>query len=116
MEYSAQLTCYICTIVQIPTTSSPDAGVRPGPVDCVWSAFGEWGDCSVTCGPGGVERRRRKMLQQAKGGGRPCRAEDAVETRLCRRTPRQCAGSIDGVNLTYLSCPRAAFSTRHKTA
>ena len=73
--------------IDISPSSSPD-----GPVDCVWSAFGDWGDCSVTCGPGGVERRRRKMLQQAKGGGRPCRSEDAVETRLCRRTPRQCAG------------------------
>ena len=69
-----------------------DVSPLDGPVDCVWSAFGDWGDCSVSCGPGGVERRRRKMLQQAKGGGRPCRAEDAVETRLCRRTPRQCSG------------------------
>ena len=73
-----------------------------GPVDCVWSAFGEWGACSVSCGPGGVERRRRKMLQQAKGGGRECRAEDAVESRLCRRTPRQCAGRSVAANHIFI--------------
>jgi len=39
-------------------------------VDCKFSAWGEWGDCSCTCG--GVQDRSRRIVQFAQSGGKRC--------------------------------------------
>ncbi len=54
-------------------------------MDCVWSSYGDWSPCSVSCGTGGVEQRKRMVLQEAKNGGRECDRTKAVQTRKCRR-------------------------------
>ena len=52
-----------------------------GPINCLWSGFGQWSRCSVSCGIG-TQQRKRMVLQKAKNGGDECSGE-AVETRPC---------------------------------
>ena len=40
-------------------------------IDCKWSQWGEWPDCSHTCG-GGLRSRSRRVLVQAANGGQIC--------------------------------------------
>jgi hypothetical protein len=37
-------------------------GYRPCPIDCVWSAFSSWSDCSAECGQDGVQYRTRYVV------------------------------------------------------
>ncbi len=57
---------------------------RAGPVNCLWSGYGEWSRCSVTCGSGGTQQRKRMVLQPALNGGRPC-SGGAVQSKPCSR-------------------------------
>ena len=50
-------------------------------VDCLWSGFSDWSECSVTCGRGS-QSRDRKILQAATEDGEDCVGE-ATETREC---------------------------------
>ena len=50
-------------------------------VDCEWSRFSDWSECSVSCG-GGIQRRRRTVLVEAERGGRRCIGR-TEETRIC---------------------------------
>ena len=51
-------------------------------VDCEWSRFSDWSECSVSCG-GGIQRRRRTVLVEAERGGRRCIGR-TEETRICK--------------------------------
>ena len=42
------------------------------PQDCVTGAWSEWGQCSRSCGEGGVRRRTRPLLVPSLNGGAPC--------------------------------------------
>lgn len=57
-------------------------------MDCLWSNYGDWSSCSVSCGRG-VQQRKRMILQEAESGGRSCQGE-ATETRPC--LSRACPG------------------------
>lgn len=46
------------------------------PADCIWNAWGAWGECSRSCG-GGQRIKERKMLQQALNGGLECQGAPA---------------------------------------
>jgi hypothetical protein len=50
------------------------------PVDCVWSAFGAWSGCSVTCGMG--TQTRSRMLQSTQSCGGSCPG-NAMESQPC---------------------------------
>merc|ERR1712154_459977 len=54
-------------------------------VDCLWSGFTGWSKCSSTCGVG-LQRRQRKVLQPAQGGGKRCQGKNE-ETRACQSAP-----------------------------
>ena len=50
-------------------------------VDCKWSEFGSWSDCSVTCGEG-TKSATRKILHIALNGGRDCEG-DSTRVNPC---------------------------------
>ena len=54
------------------------------PEDCVVSSFGEWGNCSRTCGTGYAKQSRNVTLQP-RFGGRPC--PPLENTKACERSP-----------------------------
>ena len=42
------------------------------PVDCAYSDFGDWSNCSKQCGYGGEVHRERKVTTSAEYGGAAC--------------------------------------------
>jgi hypothetical protein len=65
----------------------------PCPVDCVLTAFGAWGDCSVTCGDG-TRSKTRSVETEAANGGAECTGELSVEeTCHAGHCPVDCAVS-----------------------
>ena len=61
-----------------------------GPVNCLWSGFGDWSECSVSCGQG-TQQRKRMVLQKASNGGQTCSGA-SKETRTCLK--EACPGKI----------------------
>ena len=59
-------------------------------VDCMWSQWGGWATCSVTCG-GGTQDRSRTIDVLAQNGGTPCGGSDK-ETQTCNThcCPQNC--------------------------
>ena len=55
------------------------------PVDCEYSAFGPWSECSRRCG-GGFRSRERNIQILARRGGKPCRG-GSRETQICNKQP-----------------------------
>jgi len=47
---------------------SVSCGVQGCPVNCEWTEWGNWSDCSRTCGGGKIVRTRQKALEAANGG------------------------------------------------
>ena len=56
-------------------------------VDCKWANWSEWGDCSKSCGGGGVQIASRGKLQEELFGGKPC---DSEPTRQRNCNSGQC--------------------------
>ena len=58
------------------------------PCPCVWNEWGEWSDCTVTCG-GGTKTKTRTVLKEATNGGPACDGEaeeqEACSTDNCRK-------------------------------
>ena len=50
-------------------------------VDCRWSSYGVWSECTKTCG-GGTRESVRRIEQEAANGGVPCVGE-AKRTMEC---------------------------------
>ena len=52
----------------------------------MWSEWGEWSKCSVTCGEtasAGTRERNRHVLIEAQHGGIPCEADRPKEVEEC---------------------------------
>ena len=58
------------------------------PFDCVWGAWTRWTPCSVTCGGGGTQSRKRGIATPPSRDGAPCSVEDAKQTILCSRVEK----------------------------
>ena len=58
-------------------------------VDCTWSPFSNWTECSMTCG-GGQRMTSRTISQPALYGGKNC-IGDAFKTEKCNTKP--CPGT-----------------------
>ena len=50
-------------------------------VNCAWEDFGEWSECSASCG-GGTRTRTRVVSIPSENGGDECTG-DATETENC---------------------------------
>jgi len=59
-------------------------------VDCKWSSYGNWSECSATCG-GGSRSSSRAVLQPALDGGKDC-VGDAHQIEKCNSDP--CPGTF----------------------
>eukprot|EP00930_Biecheleria_cincta_P043010 TRINITY_DN29585_c0_g3_i1.p1 TRINITY_DN29585_c0_g3~~TRINITY_DN29585_c0_g3_i1.p1 ORF type:complete len:1650 (-),score=229.96 TRINITY_DN29585_c0_g3_i1:405-5297(-) len=54
------------------------------PVDCSWTSWGEWSECTTTCGQG-ERKRQRSVALEAQNDGRPCDGGAAVELDGCKQ-------------------------------
>ena len=61
-------------------------------VNCIWSSWSPWDNCSATCG-GGTKIRSRFVSQPSQNGG-SCSGKSA-ETQSCGETPCGDVGTID---------------------
>jgi hypothetical protein len=59
-------------------------------VDCLWSGFSDWSECSSSCGEG-LQERKRKVLQTPQDGGLEC-VGPVKEERKCQS--EACTGKI----------------------
>ena len=59
------------------------------PIDCKWTDYTEWSECSQSC-EGGIQTRERTIEILARNGGQPCRGETR-EKRQCNthKCPRR---------------------------
>ena len=60
-------------------------------VDGKWNSWGQWGDCSQTCGDGQQTRNRTCDNPAPDHGGDPCDS-DVSETRQCKIL--ECPGKL----------------------
>uniref|UniRef100_A0A914WDX9 Apple domain-containing protein n=1 Tax=Plectus sambesii TaxID=2011161 RepID=A0A914WDX9_9BILA len=65
------------------TESQPCSASVDCPVDCVYSEWSDFGDCSVSCGEGGEQSRTRTITTEAEGDGTPCDPSSLTETQEC---------------------------------
>ena len=56
-------------------------------VDCTWAKWGEWSDCTKTCGDGTRTKKRIKDVIEAHGGN--CKGKDK-EDEICKE--KECPG------------------------
>jgi hypothetical protein len=88
------------------TTGKPPP---PCPINCQISNWGIWNRCSITCGEKGEgsQHRYRRIIQEAKYGGKPCRKNIPMEeVRTCRHkkmTKRELEGVAE--EDTIYNCP-----------
>ena len=54
-------------------------------VDCEWSEWESWSECTKTCG-GGSHTAKRKIIQEASNGGKYC-IESSTKTEACHAHP-----------------------------
>ena len=61
-------------------------------MNCEWSDFGEWSECSKSCG-GGERTSNRSVIKPALYGGKECEGED-IQIESCNDQP------CPGMNIT----------------
>jgi len=85
------------------------------PVDCTFSEWGQWTECSATC-DGGYQAAIRRVLRQAQHGGRPCegtlRKTQPCHHRPCVAEQRDCEVGDWG---SWLGCNFASPQQRYRT-
>ena len=57
--------------------------VRHFTCNCTWSTWGEWSQCSATCGNNVTKTRQRQIAWDARNNGKSCEADGSSETTSC---------------------------------
>ena len=60
-------------------------------IDCKWSEYGSWSECSRTCGTA-TRERQRTILQHSSNGGKDCSGQEK-QTEDCK-LPECCKFTI----------------------
>nr|XP_040563799.1 uncharacterized protein LOC121114036 isoform X11 [Lepeophtheirus salmonis] len=119
-DKEADILACLCTTPlcnDVPSMSSVEPGATPnfnfnqhGRIDCKWSDFSSWSDCSQSCN-GGVQFRERKILILARQGGSPCRGE-RKESRVCstQQCPPDFVGDVPDVNCPLVNVIGATYA------
>merc|ERR1711907_766161 len=53
------------------TATARCAKIPIPPIDCTWTSWGEWSDCTASCGKG-KQSRIREIAFLEMNGGKPC--------------------------------------------
>ena len=69
-------------------------------VNCKWSDFGSWSNCSAPCGKG-EQNRTRTVLAAASNGGNDCTGTHE-EIRTCKI--KECPGTVKILSLLVTYC------------
>merc|ERR1712025_12993 len=78
--------------------------------DCA-GGFGDFGECSVTCGAYGVRKRKFVVLHPAKSGGRQCEFKDGeVQEERCGRPGKKCPSTTTAPTTTTTTEPATTTS------
>ena len=72
------------------TTRSTNCSVKPCPIDCQLSDYGDWSDCSASCGPG-LRKRSRTIQVTPQYSGVQCGALDDNEVCYLEDCPANCS-------------------------
>ena len=57
--------------------------VRHFKCNCTWTAWGEWSQCTATCGDDVTKTRQRSIAWDARNNGTSCVADGSSETTSC---------------------------------
>jgi len=78
----------------------PPGPVALLPIDCMWSGWSSWRECTVTCGREGLHRRERYIRVYPQNGGRPCEGL-RMEDLPCNRVPCFASGWEEPVSVKH---------------
>jgi hypothetical protein len=81
VEIAAQFGGKDCSIDDLKETVDCSGPIEC-PIDCVWSAWQSWSDCSVTCGSEGTMTRKRVIKTKAEYYGTSC-GQDFEQSKPC---------------------------------
>jgi hypothetical protein len=86
-----------------PAQTNLDMACQPPVLDCIYTGYSAWSECSVNCGTG-VQYKSRDIARAARPGGVACDYSDLIKSQVCS-TPCTC-GQADP-----LSCVRLPHCT-----
>ncbi|CAD7922583.1 unnamed protein product [Amoebophrya sp. A120] len=83
------------------------------PVDCAWSEWESWGQCSNSCGVG-QKFRKRRIVQLPNNLGKPCSANDSMEVAECNLASCLAVDCVWSEWSAWSDCTCSGLRERHR--